>query len=424
MTIAELKIKAEEIVESIKDKGIYWKENTLIDYKLELNLSEGVNEVIVFLRNFAKDILAFANKEGGMLFLGFNENRDTGEITDVGLKDDNIDVLRAIDLKNLSDQFVKMYDTQINVDIHPFNIATRKFYYVLIEKQGTILIPKNDFLDCNLKKGDVIYRGAGGNIRANDKTSEFNTFIETKVNEKNKEFMQIWSGLLPEVFDINPKEILILNPQQGKVYGYNSKNKVLASTDIEIDNKEDGPINVILNAISAGEIGKISTTEGKPIYKLVGEIVLNNEKTKESTSMHSIHEKVRQKSKYKIQNIQLKKVMYYLGWVKDDTFSVKEPKEKDINPDFSDFVWIETIDDLKGSKKVVFSPKAVNPLLEIVEDTTKHTEILCNSGKLLFVPYTKDFGRITQFWGNDLATVLYATFCSDMLSSHSFSKQR
>lgn len=375
MTIAELKIKAEEIVESIKDKGIYWKENTLIDYKLELNLSEGVNEVIVFLRNFAKDILAFANKEGGMLFLGFNENRDTGEITDVGLKDDNIDVLRAIDLKNLSDQFVKMYDTQINVDIHPFNIATRKFYYVLIEKQGTILISKNDFLDCNLKKGDVIYRGAGGNIRANDKTSEFNTFIETKVNEKNKEFMQIWSGLLPEVFDINPKEILILNPQQGKVYGYNSKNKVLASTDIEIDNKEDGPINVILNAISAGEIGKISTTEGKPIYKLVGEIVLNNEKTKESTSMHSIHEKVRQKSKYKIQNIQLKKVMYYLGWVKDDTFSVKEPKEKDINPDFSDFVWIETIDDLKGSKKVVFSPKAVNPLLEIVEDTTKHTEI-------------------------------------------------
>lgn len=49
---------------------------------------------------------------------------------------------------------------------------------------------------------------------------------------------------------------------------------------------------------------------------------------------------------------------------------------------------------------------------------------LDNSGKLLFVPYTKDFGRITQFWGNDLATVLYATFCSDMLSSHSFSKQR
>ena len=109
------------------------------------------------------------------------------------------------------------------------------------------MIPKNNFLDYDLKKGDVIYKGAEGNIRSNDKTSEFNTFIETKVNEKNKEFMQIWSDLLPEVFDINPKEILILNPQQGKVYGYNSKNKVLASTDIEIDNKEDGPINAILD---------------------------------------------------------------------------------------------------------------------------------------------------------------------------------
>ena len=54
----------------------------------------------------------------------------------------------------------------------------------------------------------------------------------------------------------------------------------------------------------------------------------------------------------------------------------------------------------------------------------RKSRFLYNSGKLLFVPYTKDFGRITQFWGNDLATVLYATFCSDMLSSHSFSKQR
>lgn len=25
------------------------------------------------------------------------------------------------------------------------------------------------------------------------------------------------------------------------------------------------------------------------------------------------------------------------------------------------------------------------------------TEIFCNSGKLSFVPYTKDFGRITRF---------------------------
>ena len=30
--------------------------------------------------------------------------------------------------------------------------------------------------------------------------------------------MEIWSNLLPEMVDINPKEVLILNPVQNKVY--------------------------------------------------------------------------------------------------------------------------------------------------------------------------------------------------------------
>ena len=49
-----------------------------------------------------------------------------------------------------------------------------------------------------------------------------------------------------------------------------------------------------------------------------------------------------------------------------------------------------------------------------------HTENFCNSGKLLLVPYTKDFGIITRFWGNDLATVQSAAFYLELLSSNSF----
>lgn len=41
--------------------------------------------------------------------------------------------------------------------------------------------------------------------------------------------------------------------------------------------------------------------------------------------------------------------------------------------------------------------------------------IFRNSGKLLLLPYTKGFGRITHFLGNDLATVLYTAFCLDLL---------
>lgn len=194
--------------------------------------------------------------------------------------------------------------------------------------------------------------------------------------------MQIWSSLMPEVFDINPKEILIINPHQNKVYGYNSKNNILESTDIEIDNQENAPINIILNAISAGEIGKITTDEGKPIYKLIGEINLKTEKTKEFTSMKTIHEKIREKSKYNISNIQLKCVMKYLGWVSNENFNILHPKSSDLNDCFSDLIWIETIDDLKGGKKIVFSPKAVDALLEVVEDSSKHKKVFNDLLKL------------------------------------------
>ena len=373
MNIAELKMKAEKLIANIKDNGFYSKENTILDYKLSLKLNDKETEVIIFLRNFAKDILAFANKDGGILFLGFKENTATGEIDDNGLDADNIAVLDKIDLNDLSQQFTKMFDAQINIDMQMFNITTRKFYYILIEKHNSILVPKSDFLDFKLKKGDVIYRSAGNNLQANSQTSEFNTFIETKVNEKNKEFMQIWSSLLPEVFDINPREILIINPLLGRVYGYNAADNILSSTDIEIDNKDNATINVILNAISAGEIGKISNDEGKPIYKLMGEIISN--KNRESTSMTSIHYEVKRKSKYTISSAQVKEVMLHLGWVNNATFAIEFPEEDHINSEFSKFIWIEITDDLKGKKKVVFSPTAVEPLLEIIGDESKHLSV-------------------------------------------------
>jgi len=43
-----------------------------------------------------------------------------------------------------------------------------------------------------------------------------------------------------------------------------------------------------------------------------------------------------------------------------------------------------------------------------------------NSGKLSLVPYTKDFGRITHFWGNDLATVQSAAFYLELLTRNSY----
>ena len=43
-------------------------------------------------------------------------------------------------------------------------------------------------------------------------------------------------------------------------------------------------------------------------------------------------------------------------------------------------------------------------------------DCLCNSGRFSLVFYTKDFGRITHFWGNDLATVPISALCCELLS--------
>lgn len=49
--------------------------------------------------------------------------------------------------------------------------------------------------------------------------------------------------------------------------------------------------------------------------------------------------------------------MLHLGWVKNGSFNIEKPKDEDINPNFSDFIWIETVDNLKGKKRLCFRPK-------------------------------------------------------------------
>ena len=56
--------------------------------------------------------------------------------------------------------------------------------------------------------------------------------------------MEIWSKLFPEMVHINPREVLILNPAQNKVYGFNSKEKTLSGSDIEIDKTQNGVFNI------------------------------------------------------------------------------------------------------------------------------------------------------------------------------------
>lgn len=370
MTINELRIKVHQAIIDLREHGKFPKENNLYDYKLELGTYSLTDALEIFLRNFAKDILSFSNGNGGIILLGIKEDKINGSLEDIGLKPENVDILNKIDLAYVTQKFVKLCQVGLDLDLQNFQLGTRIFYYLLIEKQNQVIIPINDFPDYGLKKGEITYRASGKNETANYSAQEFNRFLQMKANEKNKEFMEIWSKLLPEMFDINPREVLIINPKFNKVYGFNGKENILSSSDIEIDRSETGVFNVILNAISAGEIGKISNDEGKPLYKIVGEI--KSLTPRDFIYLSSLETKTKAKADFKFSNMQLKLVIKYLNWVTDEHFKVENPPEGSVNKEFNNYIWIEPLDTVK---KVVFSVESIEQILTIINDESLHKMI-------------------------------------------------
>lgn len=371
MNLNELKCKVEQVIDDLKNHGKFPKENNLIDYKLKLNFNGLTDSLEIFLKNFAKDIISFSNGNSGIILIGINEDKTTGQLEDVGLDQQNIDLLNQLDLNLITQKFEKISKVGVSIDLQLFQISTRRFYYLLIEKQINVLVPINDFPDYQLAKGDIIYRSSSKNIKANSSTSEFNRFLQIKANEKSKDFMEIWSKLLPEMVDINPREVLIINPLYNKVYGFNGKDNVLASSDIEIDKTENGVFNVILNAISAGEIGKITTNEGKPLYKIVGEIKSN----RQYISLTTLESEVKKLSKYKFTNLHLKAVIHHLKWVDSAKFKVENPPIGTVNNAFNEFIWIETMDKIKETTKVIFSSSAIGKILEVIDNSSLHNQL-------------------------------------------------
>lgn len=373
MNLKELKEQVTIAIDNLKDHGKFPKENNHYDYKMELNFFGLIDSTEIFMRNFAKDILSFGNANGGIILLGIKEDKSKGSLEDIGLDIKNLELLDKIDLNDISQKFLKVAKSNVDIDVQPFQSGTRKFYYLLIGKQNQVVIPINDFADYKLKKGDIIYRSSSNNIIANETTQNFNHFLQIKSGEKNKEFMEIWSKLLPEMFEINPREVLLINPNHNKVYGYNGKDNILSSSDIEIDKTDNGVFNIILHAISAGEIGKISDNEGKPLYKIVGE--LKSLSPRDYISISTLDSEVKKKVKYKFTNAQLKSVLKYLGWINDANFKVENPIENTVNDEHHNFIWVESFDTIKNIHKVVCSKDAIDAVVKIIQNQTLHGEI-------------------------------------------------
>ncbi len=370
MNLSLLSEEVKSVIEEIKNQGIYKKENDFIDYKKELNHFGLTDENEIFLRNFLKDILSFANNKGGIILIGFAEDKTNGNIDDIGLKQNDLDLFNKIDLNKIHQKLDSITKCNFGIDLQQFQISSRKFFYLLIEKNNDVTIPLKDYPDYKLNKGEIVHRISGKNETANENSQKINRFLQIKANEKSKEFMEIWSKLLPEIFDINPKEILMINPKTNMIYGYNQKDKNLTGSEIDVDKSEEGAFNIILNAISAGEIGKISDTEGKPLYKIVGEI--KTATPRDFISLSTLQSEVNKNAKFNFSNPQIKMVFKYLGWTNSSTFQIEGPAENLINKEFKEFIWIENLDTIKGTKKIVFSKNAIEPILTVINDKKVH----------------------------------------------------
>ena len=151
MKLNELKIHAKEIVDKFKDTWTLPKENHKIDFKRKLNIWAKEIPIDTLLRNLGKDIIAFANSDGGVIFLWFEEY-ENGTYWEVGLGDDNLHVLSNLDLNDIEQKIYKICKSGISIEIIHFRMWTKQFYYILVEKSENILIPINDYKDFKLNK--------------------------------------------------------------------------------------------------------------------------------------------------------------------------------------------------------------------------------------------------------------------------------
>ena len=141
MTINDLQKEVKKFIEKYRENGFYPKENKNFDYKKELNLY-GLGEdkaLDIFIRNFWKDILSFSNSDGGIIILGMKENLSTGQLDDIGLPQDNLKILSSLDPNDIIQKLKAISQVGINIEIQNFQISSRKFYYILIEKSFDVL---------------------------------------------------------------------------------------------------------------------------------------------------------------------------------------------------------------------------------------------------------------------------------------------
>jgi Putative DNA-binding domain len=384
MTIAKLKEQWDECFVNIRDHNEYKVEGHSIDYKSNLNIPQSLdisesNENLVFF-SLAIDIISYANSDGALIILGVEEDKlkDTEKFKVCGVNSETSKILENLDCSKLKQLIQKITGYSLAVEKDSKKVLDKVIYALMIPKAEEVLVVQQNYLISNipvLTKGNVHFRDGDGNEKANDTSSRMNKFIQIKANEKSKDFMKIWSNLLPEMIDINPKEILILNVEEQKVYGFNKTGNRLDSGKIKVEDRSN-TFKVILESIQAGEIGKISNDEGKPVYRIVGDYAESGDPISTCSNI------VSQQTNYSISANDIKKVLKYLGFVTTESIAItlNSKVSDEITTEGKDYIFPICTNQSKNSYTLRFSSECTNKVIETVKNSELHETIF---GKIL-----------------------------------------
>jgi hypothetical protein len=91
--------------------------------------------------------------------------------------------------------------------------------------------------------------------------------------------------------------------------------------------------------------------------------------------MTNLQKQVAKDTNFKFHGLQLKAAMKYLNWVNDDSFPIENPPEGTVNDEFSNFLWVETVNDIPKSTKIRFSPTGVQELATVINKPELHQAV-------------------------------------------------
>lgn len=358
-----------------------------IDYKIALTKKPDLSGLEIFLFNFFIDILSFSNSDGGVLLLGIKEDKSTGEKEEVGLNEPDLNLLQKIELNEISKKISAYTKVEPLLDLQPFNIGSRKCYYLLINKSEQVLIPNKDENKFKIKKGEIRFRKSGENTIANENTSKLSDFISRKANERSKDYLDIWRDLIPSMVEIHPKDIIIINPKENKIYGFNKESKLITIpvnfTQKDGATKED--YNVVFNVINKKDILGVSSEGGKDAFRIVNDIELidsqhvrTREVEKERINFTSAVKEIQRLSGYKFSSVDFKKLCFYKKISTNDDFTILDNRDRKVDSSVildENYIFSSVDDKVTKTRRIYATQKCIDEFTEIIKDKNQHMAI-------------------------------------------------